>query len=253
MEEVTGVLKGKTAVITGCNRGIGKATLELFARSGADIFAHARTSGKDFEKMCETLAMECGVKIVPVYFDATDSSAMKEAVKGIQNITREIDILVNNLGTVNSVRLFQMTSIEEMKKEFDVNFFAQIEFSQYISRFMVRRKRGSIINISSCAGLDGNTGMLQYVSSKAALIGATKRMAIELGASNIRVNSVAPGLTETDMGNQMSEELERETIMRTIFKRKARPEEIANAILFLSSDMSEYITGQVIRVDGGML
>lgn len=253
MEEVTGVLKGKTAVITGCNRGIGKATLELFARSGADIFAHARMFGKDFEKMCETLAMEYGVKIVPVYFDATDSNAMKEAVKEIQNLTREIDILVNNLGTVNSVRLFQMTSIEEMKKEFDVNFFAQIEFSQYISRFMVRKKRGSIINISSCAGIDGNIGMLQYVSSKAALIGATKRMAIELGSSNIRVNSVAPGLTETDMGNQMNEELERETVMRTILRRKAKPEEIANAILFLASDMSEYITGQVIRVDGGMI
>lgn len=247
------MLRGKTAVITGSNRGIGRATLEAFAKNGADVFAHARVPKEEFEKMCEQLTLDYGVKIYPIYFEATDSAAMRAAVKKMRNITNEIDILVNNLGTVNSVKLFQMTSMQEMKEEFDVNFFAQIELSQYISRFMLRRKKGSIINISSCAGMDGDTGMLQYVSSKAALIGATKRMAIELGTSNIRVNSIAPGLTETDMGNQMSEDLERETIMRTIFKRKAKPEEIANAILFLASDLSEYITGQVIRVDGGMV
>ena len=192
--------------------------------------------------------------VKPVYFEATDSLQMKQAVKEIQGDTKgKVDILVNNMGTVNSVKLFQMTKMEEIREEFDVNFFAQIEFTQYISRLMVRNKKGSIINISSCAGLDGNTGMLQYVSSKAALIGATKRLAIELGNYNIRVNSIAPGLTETDMGNQMNEELEQQLLDHLIIKRKAKREEIANAVVFMASDLASYITGQIIRVDGGML
>lgn len=248
-----GLLQDKNAIITGCNRGIGKATLQLFAEQGANVFAHARKPSEEFEDMCKSLAEKNDVDIIPIYFDAIDSEEIKLAVSNIKKHTKRIDVLVNNLGTVNSVKLFQMTNMQEMKKEFDVNFFAQIELSQYISRLMQKEKRGSIINVSSCAGLDGNTGMLPYVSSKAALIGATKRMAIELGAYNIRVNSVAPGLTETDMGNQMREDLEQETLNHTIFKRKAQPREIANGILFLASDLSEYITGQVLRVDGGML
>ncbi len=118
---------------------------------------------------------------------------------------------------------------------------------------MIKRRKGSIVNISSCAGIDGNTGMLDYVSGKAAMIGATKRMAIELGEYNIRVNSVAPGLTETDMGDKMEERLFEDMLKKLVIKRKAKPEEIGDAIVFLASDMSSFITGQVIRVDGGML
>lgn len=249
----TGLLYEKKAIITGCTRGIGRATMELFAEQGADIFAHARKKTDEFEQFCEKLAEKNFVKIVPVYFEARNSDEIKAAVCCIKEYTKKVDILVNNMGTVNSVRLFQMTNMQEMRDEFEVNYFAQIEFSQYICRLMQRARRGSIINVSSCAGLDGNTGMLSYVSSKAALIGATKRMAIELGDYNIRVNSVAPGLTQTDMGNQMSEELEKTTLSHLVLKRKAQPREIANSILFLASDLSEYITGQVLRVDGGML
>lgn len=247
------LLKDKTAVITGCNRGIGKAILEKFAENGADIFAHARKKTDDFENECRRLSEKHNVKIIPFYFEATESGEIKDAVKSIASVTKDFDILVNNIGVINSIKLFQMTTMQEIKDAFEVNFFAQIEFTQYISRYMARKRKGSIINISSVAGLDGNTGMLQYVSSKAALIGATKRLAIELGNSDIRVNSVAPGLTDTDMGNQMSEDLEKETLNHLIFKRKAKPEEIANAVLFLASDMSSFITGQVLRVDGGML
>lgn len=248
------ILQNKTAVITGCNRGIGESILMKFAQNGANVFAHARKRTDEFEEKCKKLGMRYNVKIFPIYFDAIDSTEMKRAVNRIIEISKgNIDILVNNMGTVNSVKLFQMTKISEMKEEFEVNFFSQIEFTQYISRIMIRRKEGSIINISSCAGIDGNTGMLQYVSSKAAMIGATKRLAIELGVYNIRVNSVAPGLTETDMGNQMSDELEKEVINHLIIKRKAKKDEIADAVLFLASDMSSYITGQILRVDGGML
>ncbi len=246
------LLKGKTAIVTGSNRGIGKAILIKFAQNGADIFAHARKKTDDFENECGSISEKYGVKVIPFYFEASDSEEIKEAAKSISKIKKDIDILVNNIGTVNSIRLFQMTKMQEIKDEFEINFFAQIEFTQYISRFMIRNKKGSIVNISSVAGIDGNTGVLPYVSSKAAMIGATKRLAIELGSSNIRVNSVAPGLTDTDMGNQMKEELEKEVYDRLIFKRKARPEEIADAVLFLASDMSAFITGQVLRVDGGM-
>ena len=146
-----------------------------------------------------------------------------------------------------------MTTMQEIRDEFEVNFFAQMELTQYISRMMIRNKRGSIVNISACAAIDGNTGMLPYVSSKSAVIGSTKRLAIELGMYGIRVNSVAPGLTDTDMASQMEGGLEKDTLRHVILGRKADPEEIANVVAFISSDLASYMTGQIIRVDGGML
>lgn len=247
------LLENKKAIVTGCTRGIGKAILLKFVQNGADVFAHARTETEEFKRECKMLADKYHVNVTPIYFDARNSLEIKNAAHLIGTITKDIDILVNNLGALQSVKLFQMTSIQEMKEEFDINFFAQIEFTQYISRYMARRKKGSIINISSCAGIDGNTGMLQYVSSKAAIIGATKRLAIELSEANIRVNSVAPGLTETDMAENMTEELTEQTLSHCLMKRKAKPEEIADAVAFFASDMSSFITGQVLRVDGGLL
>lgn len=247
------MLNKKNAIITGCNRGIGKAILVEFAKNGANVFAHARKRTEEFERLCEQLAEENKVRIYPVYFDARDNEQIKSAIKQIMTVTNEIDILVNNIGMVGSVKSFHMTTMQEIREEFEVNFFAQMEVTQYVSRYMIRRKKGSIINISACAGMDGNTGMIQYVSSKAALIGATKRLAIEMGQYGIRVNSVAPGLTETDMGNRMSPELAQETLNHQIFKRKAEPKEIADGVVFFASDLSTFVTGQVLRIDGGML
>ena len=247
------LLEGKKAVITGCNRGIGKAILEKFACEGADIFAHARKKTEEFETICREMGERFNVRIIPVYFDVTKEEEIKLGVKEIMSHEKKIDILVNNVGAVKQVKLFQMTHIQEMRDEFEINFFAQMFITQLISKIMIRRKQGSIVNISSCAGIDGNTGMLEYVSSKAAIIGATKRLAIELGNYNIRVNSVAPGLTDTQMGAIMSDDLQEEVFSRLVIKRKARPEEIADAVLFFASDMSTFITGQTLRVDGGML
>ena len=247
------LLKGKNAIITGCNRGIGKAILEKFAQEGANVFAHARKETEEFSELCLTLSDKYNVRIEPIYFDMLDEEAMKNGVKKIISQSKDIDILVDNAGAVNQVRLFQMTSIEEMKNEFDINFFAQIRLSQMISKLMMRRKKGSIVNMSSCAGLDGNTGMLEYVSSKAAMIGATKRLAIELGNYNIRVNAVAPGLTDTDMGNIMDPRMQEDNYKKLVIKRMAKPSEVADAVTFFASDMSTFITGQTLRVDGGML
>lgn len=247
------LLKGKNAVVTGCNRGIGKSILEQFAKQGANVFAHARKQTEEFEDLCSELGQRFQVSICPVYFDVTEEEEVKRGVRDIMDREKRIDILVNNVGGINQVKLFQMTTIQEIQDEFEINFFAQMRITQRISKLMIRQKRGSIINISSCAGMDGNTGMLGYVSSKAAMIGATKRLAIELGNFNIRVNSVAPGLTDTQMGGMMSEELQEETLKKLVIKRMAKPEEVADAVVFLASDMSSFITGQTLRVDGGML
>ncbi len=245
------VLKNKSAIITGCRRGIGKATLERFAENGANVFAHARIKDDEFENLCKSYSDKYNVNVIPVYFDLLDENQIKDGIKKIFSMEKNIDILVNNAGIVNDVKLFQMMKINEIKDTFETNFYSQMLITQLVSRKMLINKSGSIINISSCAALDGNTGMLDYVASKAAVIGATKRLAIELGQYGIRVNAVAPGLTDTDMGSMMSDELEKETLSHLIIKRKAKPSEIADSVMFLASDMSSFITGQILRVDGG--
>ena len=246
------LLKNKTAVITGCSRGIGKQILEAFARNGANIWACYRKPNAETEAYLNKLSAENGVTITPVYFDLADADQMKEGIKTISSSKQKIDILVNNAGvTFNG--LFQMTSVAKMREIFEINYFSQMVFTQYIVKIMVKYKGGSIINISSSAALDGNSGRSVYGASKAALLCSTKAMAEELAASNIRANSVAPGITETDMVTEsMSLETIQKTVDQTKLKRIGQPSEIADAVLFLASDMSSYITGQVFRVDGGL-
>ncbi len=244
------LLKNKTAIITGCNRGIGKAILEKFAENGANIFACARKEYPEFVENIKNLAEKYNVEITPLYFDMTDSEAMKAAVTTIRKSKRQIDILVNNAGILADSNLFQMSPIENMRKTFDVNFFAQMRLTQYISRLM-QKSGGSIVFISSVVALDGSPGQIGYVGSKSALIGATKTLSIELGQTNIRVNAVAPGIIETDMGDELNQELAQNIIERSALKRRGTPAEVANTVLFLASDLSNYITGQYIRVDGG--
>ena len=165
---------------------------------------------------------------------------------------QSIDVLVNNAGIIFTA-LFQMTSANKIKEVFDINFFSPMILTQNISRIMARQKSGSIINVSSSTAIEGNEGFTAYAASKAALICSTKVMAKELGAYNIRVNAIAPGLTETDMmRGSTPDNVLANTLQRTCLKRVGRPEEIANAVLFLSCDLSSYMTGQVLRIDGGM-
>jgi 3-oxoacyl-[acyl-carrier protein] reductase len=245
------LLQHKTAVISGCNRGIGRAVLRVFAENGADIFACVRKESEEFSEVVRRLVETTGVSITPVYFDLEDGERIKAAVQTIIGSKKRIDVLVNNAG-VASGALFQMTSLKELRRVFEVNFFAQIALTQGIVRYMSRFKAGSIVNIASTAGLTGEAGTTAYGSSKAALLLATRTMATELGYLSIRVNAIAPSITRTDMFDQMEEKARNQLIAASALKRPAEPLEIANVALFLASDLSSFVTGQVLRVDGGL-
>ena len=246
------LLKGKTVVITGCSRGIGKAILEVFAKNGANVWACVRKPDDRFTAYAAGLSSETGALITPVYFDLADAGQVKNAAQTILSAKQPIDILVNNAGVIYT-SLFQMTPVDKMKEVFETNFFSQMLLTQYIVRVMTRQRSGSIINLSSSAAIEGNEGRTAYAASKAAMIAATKVMAKELATYNIRVNAIAPGLTQTDMMvGSTPEDALAYTLQRICMKRVGRPEEIANAVMFLSSELSSYMTGQVLRVDGGM-
>jgi 3-oxoacyl-[acyl-carrier protein] reductase len=245
------LLHGKNAVITGCAHGIGKAILELFAANGANIWACAHTKTDEFEVMTRSLSEQYHVEIRPLFFDLHDQEQVKSAAKSITSQKLPVDILVNNAGITYNA-LFLMSSMEKVREVFEINFFAPFLFSQYLAKAMMKQRKGSIINISSSAGIDGNAGRSVYGASKAAVICATKAMAAELGESGVRVNSIAPGITRTTMLSSMTEKVIEETVQQTNMKRMGDPEDIARAVLFLASDLSSYVTGQVLRVDGGM-
>lgn len=245
------LLEGKNAIVTGCARGIGNSIVEILAENGANIWACARKQTEEFEAKLLILSSKNHVEIKPVYFDLTDKDQMKIAIKSIKSEKKNVDILVNNAGITYNA-LFQMSTIDKINEVFDVNFISPFLFTQYVVKLMLKNKSGSIINISSSAALDGNSGRAVYGASKAALLCATKSLAAELGDQGIRANIIAPGITKTDMLSSMTEKVINETVMNTDMKRVGEPLDIANTVLFLASDLSSYITGQVLRVDGGM-
>jgi 3-oxoacyl-[acyl-carrier protein] reductase len=246
------LLTGKNTIITGSNRGIGRAIVEAFAQNGASIWAHARKETPQFLADMAEIAAHYEVEIWPVFFDVTDGDAMKAAVKGIVSAKRPLDVLVNNAGVAHG-GLFQMTSMNRIREIIDINFFSALEFSQLVVRLMQREKSGSIVNIASIFGLDLKAGNVAYGVSKAALMAATRTLAAELGSLGIRVNAIAPGLTDTDMAKMMGEKARHDMVECTALKRLAHPREIANVAVFLASDMASFVTGQVLRVDGGAI
>lgn len=244
------MLQGKTAVVTGCNRGIGKNIVMKFAEQGADVFACARRKSDEYENFLKEIALQYQVEIIPVYFDLSEESQIKEGIQSILKTKKPIDILVNNAGIAFG-GTFSMTSMKKLKEVFDINYFAQIQIMQLVSRSMMKHQRGSIINMASVGGIEAEPGYLAYGSSKSALIWATRCLAKEVGAYGIRVNAVAPGLTETNMGHYKSEQEIDKVVQRSALGRMGQPEEIADAVLYLASDKSSFMTGQILRVDGG--
>ncbi len=245
------LLENKTVIVTGSKRGMGRQMVTTFAENGANVIAHARVQDDEHMDFCNTLAEKDHVKIIPVYFDLRNESEIKNGIKTIRAKKMVIDGLVNNAG-ISYTALLQMTSIDQLREIMDVNFFAPYILSQYISKMMLRNKKGSIVNISSSAALDGNPGLSAYGASKSALLCMTRSLAAELGENNIRVNAICPGVTATDMINDMKDDIFRIQKEASFLKKVATPDDIANTAMMLLSDMSKYITGQVISVDGGI-
>lgn len=241
----------KTVLITGCNRGIGREAVRVFAEHGYDLICCIRRPNDEFASYIAELSEKHAVVIDLLYFDMADESAIKAALTPLIKSNRKIDVLVNNAG-IASGGLLHMTSMAKLKEVFQINFFSQVLITQLVSKLMIRHKCGSIINMGSIAGLENFSGYTSYGSSKAALMFFTRTIAKELAPHGVRVNSVAPGLTDTNMATQMEEKAWAEMIKRTDLQRLGHPNEVVSAILWLASDATSFITGQIIRVDGGM-
>lgn len=246
-----GRLTGKTALITGCNRGIGKAMAEKFASEGANLICAIRKENSEFKAETDTWAVKYGINIDFVYFDLTDEDAIKAAFKELNKEKRTIDILVNNAG-IPAGGFLLMTSLTKVKEVMQVNFFSQILITQQVAKMMMKQKHGAIVNMSSVTAMDNQGGWTAYGSSKGAFLSFTRTAARELASFGIRVNAVAPGLIDTEMGGEMDEKYQAEMLSRSDLGRKGTPEEVANVVCFLASDEASYITGQIIRIDGGM-
>lgn len=240
-----------SVLITGTNRGLGKAFVEAYSSAGYDVIAHARKESPEFVSWCERVAARHGVVVMPIFFEMSDSFAMREVVRELLSIKKlTVDVLVNNAGVAHG-GLFQMTSMAKIREVFDVNLFAGMELTQLLLRPMMKRGKGAIINIGSISGIDMKVGNCAYGLSKAAVMAFTRTLAAECGPKGVRVNAIAPGLSATDMASQMEEGAGREMIARSAMNRLARPEEIAKVAVFLASDDASFVNGQIVSVDGG--
>lgn len=238
----TKLLTGKVTIITGASRGIGKATAELFASNGAIVYANARKEGCLDDRRSDTF--------IPLYFDVTDAQAAKSAIMRVKKEQGRIDCLVNNAGIMQDA-LIGMADANVTRKIFDTNVFAVMELLQLAVRIMKKQESGgSIVNFASIVGVNGSSGQFAYSASKGAVIAVTKTAAKELSPFKIRVNAVSPGMIDTDMFRSIGEERVAERIEAIGMHRLGTPEEVARTCLFLVSDLSQYVTGQIVGVDG---
>ena len=245
------LLEGKNTIITGASRGIGNGIAKVFAQNGANVaFTYSSSAGPAEELEKELTAM--GVKAKAYKSDASSFEACQELIKQISEDFDSIDVLVSNAGITKDNLLMRMGE-EDFDKVLEVNLKSIFNMTKAVQRTMLKQRYGSIINMSSVVGIKGNAGQANYAASKAGIIGFSKSMALELGSRNIRTNVVAPGFIETEMTAKLDEKVVAGWRDAIPLKRGGTPEDIANACVFLGSDMSAYVTGQVLQVDGGML
>ena len=245
------LLKDKTAIITGATRGIGKGIAEVFAQQGANI-AFTYSSSVDAAKALEKKLQAFGVRAKGYQSNAANFDAAQELAKQVLEEFETIDILINNAG-ITKDNLLMRISEEDFDKVIEINLKSVFNLTKAVIRPMMKQRKGSIINMSSVVGVKGNAGQTNYAASKAGILGFTKSVALELGSRNIRCNAIAPGFIETEMTGKLPEETVKSWRDAIPLKRGGTPEDIANACVFLASDMSAYITGQTLNVDGGML
>lgn len=246
------ILQGKVSFITGSTRGIGWATAREFARHGATVILNHRGSAALLEERCRELEAEFHGTVMGLAADVTDAPAVKNCYVEIFRRFKRLDVLVNNAGILQGA-LLGMIADETMRAVIDTNLVGSLVHLQEASRLMARSRRGSIINVSSIIGRFGTDGQTVYAASKAGVIGMTMAAAKELAPKNIRVNAVAPGFIDTAMTRQLPPEKFQQTLAGIRMGRMGTTEEVAQAIVFLASDMSSYVTGQVLGVDGGMI
>jgi len=246
-----GLLDGKVSIITGATRGIGKGIAEKFADEGSDvIFTYASSDEK--AKIIEKELQAKGVKARGYKVNAADYDATFEFVKDVNKDFPVVDVVVNNAGITRDNLLLRMT-IEQWDEVIDTNLKSVFNMTKAVMRNMLKKRSGSIINMASVVGVRGNPGQANYAASKSGIIGFTKSVALELGSRNIRCNAIAPGFIETEMTAALDQEVVKGWTDSIPLKRGGQPEDIANATVFLASDMSAYISGQTLNVCGGML
>jgi 3-oxoacyl-(acyl-carrier-protein) reductase len=245
------LLEGKTAIITGASRGIGRGIAEVFAKHGANV-AFTYSSSAEAAKVLEDELIALGVKAKGYQSNAADFNEAQKLVDDVIATFGNIDILINNAG-ITKDNLLMRISEEDFDKVIEVNLKSVFNMTKAVQKTMLKNRAGSIINMSSVVGVKGNAGQTNYAASKAGVIGFTKSVALELGSRNIRCNAIAPGFIETEMTGKLNEDVVQGWRDAIPLKRGGTTEDVANACLFLASDMSAYVTGQVINVDGGML
>jgi 3-oxoacyl-[acyl-carrier protein] reductase len=244
------LLEGKTALITGANRGIGKSIALKFAEYGANI-AFSDIQYNEDSKLLEQELTSFGVKAKGYASDASSTSDSEKLISQVIEDFQTIDILVNNAGITRDNLLLRMAE-QDWDRVINVNLKSVFNLTKAIQRVMIKQRFGSIINMSSVVGIEGNSGQSNYAASKAGIIGFTKSIAQELGSRNIRCNAIAPGYIETEMTAKLSQEVRDQWIKDIPMKRAGTPDDVANLALFLASDLSSYINGQAIPVCGGL-
>jgi 3-oxoacyl-[acyl-carrier protein] reductase len=245
------LLEGKVAIITGASRGIGSGIAKVFAEQGANV-AFTYSSSVESAMILENELNALGVKAKGYQSNAAD---FNEAQKLVDDVVAEfgtVDVLINNAGITKDNLLMRMSE-EDFDKVIDINLKSVFNMTKAVQKIMLKNRKGSIVNMSSVVGVKGNAGQANYAASKAGMNGFTKSIALELGSRNIRCNAIAPGFIETEMTAKLNEDVVKGWRDAIPLKRGGTPEDVANVCVFLASDMSAYVTGQVINVDGGML
>lgn len=245
------LLEGKTAIITGASRGIGRGIALVFAQQGANV-AFTYSASAEAAKSLEDELKAYGIQAKGYQSNAADFNESQKLVDDVVAAFGTVDILVNNAG-ITKDNLLMRISEEDFDKVIEVNLKSVFNMTKAVQRVMLKARSGSIINMSSVVGVKGNAGQTNYAASKAGVIGFTKSVALELGSRNIRCNAIAPGFIETEMTGKLPEEVVKGWAEAIPLKRGGTPEDVANACVFLASDMSAYVTGQTLNVDGGML
>lgn len=242
----------KVALITGGSRGIGKKIAEKFARNGYNIVINYVSEKTDVNKLESDLSQNGKGEVLCIKCDVTDFNSCQEMVKEAVDKFGKIDVLINNAGITKDNLLMRMKE-EDFDKVINVNLKGTFNMTKNVISYMMKKRSGRIVNISSVVGVSGNSGQANYAASKAGIIGFTKSVAKELASRNILANAVAPGFIETDMTDVLSESVKESIYSQIPLKKMGKPEEVANAVYFLGSDENTYITGQVLNVDGGMI